>query len=190
MKPFALLFVSFVFFSGLVRQTRQSSPCVCTTVDCPEEGTNHVVMGNGSAILDYIYSSHEEHEVVISAQGTITPESLDHGSGTTSCTQKYSRMLEDDGDQDCDAGHILAHRLGGYGNLPVNIFPQNAGVNRGVFAQFEGYIYDYLNGGNAKEATLHWDFLYTSNTHTMPFLVNYSAVFDDGYTLQSVFSNE
>ena len=100
MKPFALLFVSFVFFSGLVRQTRQSSPCVCTTVDCPEEGTNHVVMGNGSAILDYIYSSHEEHEVVISAQGTITPESLDHGSGTTSCTQKYSRMLEDDGDQD------------------------------------------------------------------------------------------
>lgn len=190
MNPFRIFFVSFVLFSELVKQTRQSSPCVCTTVDCPEEGKNHVIMGNGSAILDYMYTSHENYEVVVSAQGTITPDALDHGSGTTSCTQKYSRMLEDDGEQDCDAGHILAHRLGGYGNLPVNIFPQNAGVNRGVFAQFEGYIYDYLNGGNAKEAILRWDFLYKSKSYTMPFLVNYSAVFDDGYTLQSMFRNE
>jgi hypothetical protein len=26
--------------------------------------------------------------------------------------------------KDCDAGHILAHRLGGPGNQPINIFPQ------------------------------------------------------------------
>lgn len=39
-------------------------------------------------------------------------------------TQNYSRSLDDDGVQDCDAGHILAHRLGGPGNQPINIFPQ------------------------------------------------------------------
>ncbi len=33
-------------------------------------------------------------------------------------------MLDDDGVKDCDAGHILAHRLGGPGNQPINIFPQ------------------------------------------------------------------
>ena len=184
------LYILFLLFSCFMRQTRQTTPCVCTTVECPQEGTNPIVMGNGSAIMDYIYTSHEEHEVVMHAKGTITPDALDHGSGTTSCTQKYARILEDDGDQDCDAGHILAHRLGGYGNLPVNIFPQNAGVNRGVFSQFEGYIYDYLNNGHTKEATLHWDFIYKSKKHTMPFLVNYSALFDDGYTLQSLFQNK
>ena len=101
-------------------------------------------MGNGNANIDYIYTSHNDYEVVVSASGTITSGSLDHGSETTSCTQQYSRMLEDDGEKDCDAGHILANRLGGYGNIPTNIFPQNAGINRGIYAQFEGYIYDYL----------------------------------------------
>lgn len=57
---------------------------------------------------------------------TITKNDLDKGSDTTDCTQKYSRMLDDDGVQDCDAGHILAHRLGGPGNQPINIFPQVA----------------------------------------------------------------
>jgi hypothetical protein len=33
-------------------------------------------------------------------------------------------MLDDDGVKDCDAGHILANRLGGPGNQPINIFPQ------------------------------------------------------------------
>ena len=46
------------------------------------------------------------------------------GTDTTTCTQNYSRSLDDDGVQDCDAGHILAHRLGGPGNQPINIFPQ------------------------------------------------------------------
>ena len=38
------------------------------------------------------------------------------GTDTTSCTQKYSRLLDDDGVKNCDAGHILARRLGGPGN--------------------------------------------------------------------------
>ncbi len=55
---------------------------------------------------------------------TISSKDLDTGTDTTSCTQTYSRNLDDDGVQDCDAGHILAHRLGGLGNQPINIFPQ------------------------------------------------------------------
>lgn len=62
--------------------------------------------------------------MVKSASVTITKANLDKGTDTTSCTQDYSRSLDDDGVKDCDAGHILAHRLGGPGNQPINIFPQ------------------------------------------------------------------
>lgn len=81
--------------------------------------------------------------MVTSASVTITKANLDKGSDTTSCTQDYSRSLDDDGVKDCDAGHILAHRLGGPGNQPINIFPQDLSVNRGSWAQFEGVIYDW-----------------------------------------------
>ena len=167
----------------------QSSVCVCTTINCPVEGENIIIMGNGNANIDYNYKYHNGYEVVVYAVGTITPKSLDQGTETTSCTQKYARMLEDDGEQNCDAGHILANRLGGYGNIPTNIFPQNATSNRGVYAQFEGNIYDYISNNNLN-AELKWEFYYKSDKYTMPVLVNYSAFFDDGYTINSLFQNE
>jgi len=179
------LFLLFVFPSIVVQS---STSCVCTTVECPEEGHNSVVMGNGYAKFDYLYTYHNAQEVVVSASGTITPQSLDQGTETTTCTQKYSRMLEDDGDHNCDAGHILANRLGGYGNLPVNIFPQNAGMNRGTYAQFEGKIYDYMNTG-VQLGNLSWIFYYESDKHTMPNVVNYTASFDDGNEFYSLFDN-
>uniref|UniRef100_A0A6C0J4A2 Type VII secretion system protein EssD-like domain-containing protein n=1 Tax=viral metagenome TaxID=1070528 RepID=A0A6C0J4A2_9ZZZZ len=164
--------------------------CVCTTVACPVEGNNSIIMGNGGADLTYMYKIHNNYEVVVSASGTITPESLDNGTGTTSCTQHYSRLLEDDGEQDCDAGHILANRLGGYGNTPTNIFPQNASINRGTYAQFEGNIYDCMkNGGNI--GYLSWEFYYDDDKHTMPNSVKYVAKFEGGTckTISSLFSN-
>jgi hypothetical protein len=72
----------------------------------------------------YIYAIHNGVPVVTSASVTVTKSNLDKGTDTTSCTQDYSRSLDDDGVQDCDAGHILANRLGGSGNQPINIFPQ------------------------------------------------------------------
>jgi hypothetical protein len=168
----------------------QTSECVCTTVDCPVEGKNNIVMGGGYANIEYIYQQHGEHEVVVSASGTITPKSLDNGTGTTTCTQEYSRMMEDDGDQDCDAGHILANRLGGYGNVPINIFPQSATVNRGTYAQFEGSIYDCIQSG-ALSSQLSWEFNYDNLERTMPTTIKYSATFDGGNctTLSSLFPN-
>ena len=49
---------------------------------------------------------------------------LDKGSGTTlsMCSEIYRSL--DDNKENCDAGHTLAKRLGGYGNLPVNILPK------------------------------------------------------------------
>ena len=119
--------------------------CVCTTVPCPVSGDNYLnegmywelssicclansqsfnVCSGGGATGDYYYVMHNGYAVVYSAKVTITKANLDMGTETTSCTQTYSRNLDDDGVQDCDAGHILAHRLGGPGNQPINIFPQ------------------------------------------------------------------
>ena len=167
-----------------------ASDCVCTTVDCPVEGVNSVIMGSGGAHIDYTYKIHNDYEVVISAIGTITPASLDNGTGTTSCTQKYSRMLEDDGEKDCDAGHILANRLGGYGNIPTNLFPQNSSINRGTYAQFDGDIYDCMRSG-ATTGHLSWEFYYENDEHTMPNSVKYDAIFDGGdcKTIGSLFPN-
>ena len=167
-----------------------SSDCVCTTVECPQKGINNVIMGNGNAHIDYVYEYQNDQLVVTSASGTIYPESLNYGTETTSCTQKYSRMLEDDGNQNCDAGHILANRLGGYGNIPTNLFPQNSSINRGSYAQFEGDIYDCMKTG-ATLGHLSWEFYYENTNHTMPNSVKYAATFDGGNctTLSSLFPN-
>lgn len=104
---------------------------------------------------------------------------MDKGSDTTSCTQDYSRSLDDDGTKDCDAGHILANRLGGPGNQPINIFPQDLSINRGSYAQFEGVIHDCIVGG-ATSAALSWKFSYSSSTKTKPNGVTYTANFTGG----------
>lgn len=120
---------------------------------------------------------------------TIYPTDLDKGSDTTSCTQSYSRTLDDDGVQDCDAGHILAHRLGGPGNQPINIFPQDLSVNRGAYAQFEDKIYDCVQG--AKSGSLTWSFTYPSSSNTKPNGVTYKATFSGGSctSLSQTFTN-
>lgn len=172
-----MLYLLFLFVTLI--KIGNTSECVCTTVQCPVEGENHIIMGNGNADMTYIYELHNSHEVVTSASGIITPESLNNGTKTTDCTRKYSRMLEDDGEQSCDAGHILANSLGGYGNEPLNIFPQNSTINEGIFSQFEGKIYNCMKSG-ATKGYLKWIFTYENTEKTMPYKVLYSAEFDKG----------
>jgi hypothetical protein len=92
--------------------------------------------------------------------------------------------------QDCDAGHILANRLGGWGNQTINIFPQDLSINRGAYAQFENDIYDCIYGG-ASSAKLSWTFSYASSTKTKPNKVAYSASFTGGpcTSLSQTFTN-
>ena len=167
-----------------------SSSCICTSVQCPVVGVNTLVMGNGGSTVKYTYVQHNEHIVVSSVTGIVSPASLDKGTEPTKCTQDYSRMLEDDGLENCDAGHIMANRLGGYGNEPINIFPQKFSINRGAYAQFEGKIYECIKSG-ANQATLNWNFSYETTNHTMPNKVVYSAQFDKGDCthLEDTFSN-
>jgi len=166
------------------------STCICTAVQCPVVGVNTLVMGNGGSTVKYTYVQHNEHIVVSSVTGIVSPASLDKGTEPTKCTQDYSRMLEDDGLENCDAGHIMANRLGGYGNEPINIFPQKFSINRGPYAQFEGKIYECIKSG-ANQATLNWNFSYETTNHTMPNKVVYSAQFDKGDCthLEDTFSN-
>lgn len=155
-----------------------SNTCVCTTVSCPVVGKNTLAMGKGTAKITYNYELHGDYPVVVKATGTVMPTDLDHGTDTTSCTQEYARMLEDDGNQNCDAGHILANRLGGYGNQPINIFPQDYSVNRGAYAQFEDQVYHCLI--DAKQGDFEWQFTYVNSTHTKPHSVEYSVSFSGG----------
>lgn len=164
--------------------------CICTTVQCPIVGINTLVMGGGASTIHYKYIEQNGHPVVSSAEGIVSIDSLDKGTDTTDCTQKYSRMLEDDGSSNCDAGHIMANRLGGYGNQPINIFPQQFSVNRGAYAQFEDKIYHCIQSG-ASQASLSWLFTYRNSSSTMPSEIHYNAVFDKGdcTTIHSVFTN-
>jgi len=153
------------------------SPCICTTVPCPQDGANYILMGKNNANMTYIYKTLNTIPVIIEGYGYITPLSLHNGSDTTSCTREYARMLEDDGEDSCDAGHILANRLGGYGNEPLNIFPQNSTINQGIYNQFEGKIYDCMM--NSTLGYLKWKFYYMTNENTQPYKVTYYAGFEE-----------
>jgi len=168
----------FLFINSKFYINASSSSCVCTTVPCPANGYNYLTSGGG-AIGKYYYVTHNGVPVVTSASITISSASLDTGTDTTSCTQDYARMLDDDGVQNCDAGHILANRLGGLGNQPINIFPQDSSINRGTWAQFEDNIYDCIQEG-ATSAELSWKFIYESTSHTKPYQVTYSVSYKGG----------
>ncbi len=177
-----------LFLTTLTKLANASS-CVCTTVSCPTTGANYITIQDDT-VGKYYYSSHNGYPVVTSASITITSANLDTGTDTTSCTQDYARMLDDDGKKDCDAGHILANRLGGPGNQPINIFPQDSSINRGVWAQFEGNIYDCIIDG-ASSAYLEWQFTYESTNHTKPYKVSYSVTYRDGdcASVKNIFTN-
>ena len=179
---FTLLSIS-CFWKSII-----SASCVCTTVPCPTAGENTLIEGvSGKGV--YYYDNHDGQPVVLHAHATITNEDLDNGSGTTSCTQDYSRMLDDE-NLECDAGHILANRLGGPGNEPINIFPQKPSVNRGIFASFEENIYDCVNNGKVT-ASLYWEFFYNKSSNTRPYQLYYNATFTGGDCdfIEEVFDN-
>jgi len=182
--------MSILLASSMKSVVSNTSTCVCTTTQCPIVGTNTLVMGGGAATINYKYIQQNGIPVVSSAEGIVLVDSLDKGTDTTDCTQKYARMLEDDGNSNCDAGHIMANRLGGYGNQPINIFPQQLSINRGAYAQFEGKIYDCIKSG-ANQASLSWVFQYHNSSSTMPSTVHYNAVFDKGdcTDIKSTFTN-
>ena len=45
----------FVFLTANIAKANTNSTCICTTVPCPHENVNTVIMGNGYATIEYIY---------------------------------------------------------------------------------------------------------------------------------------
>lgn len=186
---FLLKIILILFFLIFTITLSLNKSCFCEDSLCPKYNMNYLIMGDGNAKLNYTYVNHNNFNVVINVSGTINFNSLDKGSGTTICVQKYARMLEDDFKNNCDAGHILAKRLGGYGNIPINIFPQNYKINRGIFAQYEKKIYNYIKKTKTT-ANIKWYFFYKNKKNTMPYLVNYSVFFSNGYNISAIFKNK
>ena len=77
----------------LNNSTESTNSCVCTTVPCPVSGNNYLTESGSTGT--YVYATHGSHPVVTSASITITKKGLDTGTGTTTCTENYSRTLED-----------------------------------------------------------------------------------------------
>jgi hypothetical protein len=181
-----ILYFSAIYYPYHVK----SSSCYCTTVPCPVSGVNYLTEGGGGNGT-YYYLLHNNIPVVISAYVRISNKNMDRGTDTTTCTQNYARSLDDDGVQDCDAGHILAHRLGGPGNQPINIFPQDSSINRGAYAQYEDTIYNCLMDKETIYADLSWSFTYSSTSKTKPNSVTYNVKYTGGYcsSISKTFNN-
>ncbi|MCE9341135.1 DNA/RNA non-specific endonuclease, partial [Bacteroides fragilis] len=75
---------------------------------------------------------------ILTAKATITSSDLGTGTRTNKKSIAQVRGLGFDTD---DAGHIIAKRLGGSGDVD-NVFPQDSHINRGQFRAFEAKIAD------------------------------------------------
>ena len=94
-------------------------------VDYPFAGSNPLSAGGGGQ-CKYNYDA----PVVTSATCTITPDDINKGTGTNQADRDYvHRLGGHDGCDHDDAGHILAHQLGGKA-VPTNLFPQVPHLNR------------------------------------------------------------
>lgn len=181
---YILFFLSILTIKICINAYNSTSCCYCTTVPCPVEGKNFLTIGGGTTCM-YYYTLHNNIPVIASADIRISITNINKGTDTTTCTQNYARSLDDDGVQDCDAGHILANRLGGPGNQPINIFPQDLSVNRGAYAQYEDMIYTCITTKGVDYADLAWIFTYSSNAKTKPIYVKYDVSYTGGTCLST-----
>jgi hypothetical protein len=180
----------FLSIFNLINAYNSTSGCYCTKVSCPKEGENLLTIG-GDTNGTYYYTLHNNIPVIFSASIRVSIINMNKGTDTTTCTQNYARSLDDDGVQDCDAGHILANHLGGPGNQPINIFPQNLSINRGSYAQYEDIIYTCITSKKVDYADLSWLFTYSSNAKTKPISITYDVKYSDDTCISSskTFSN-
>lgn len=72
----------------------QLPACTYSNIICPVPGFNYLTEGGG-AVGTYYYVLHGIYPVVYNASVTITLADLNNGTDTTSCTQAYSRALDD-----------------------------------------------------------------------------------------------
>ena len=86
--------------------------------------------------------------------------------------------MDDDGKPGC-AQDIFSRHLERAWEWPTNIFPQDAAMNRGVYAQFEGKIYDCIASSGCESGYLA-EITYADSTRTKPDQVHFPATFKGG----------
>ena len=149
--------------------------CFCDEKKCPIIGYNYLYNEKSNITITYFYIKQNNGKIVVSNASTIISyESLDNGSSTNKCVEEYSKSLNDLNNTKVDAGHILAKRLGGLGTEPLNIFPQNYTINRGIYAQYENEIYQLIYKNTLKSIKLEWKFYYKTKKNTRPYKIKYS----------------
>lgn len=113
----------------------------------------------------------------------IEPRHIDTGTETNKASRKFARLL---GKKTDDAGHGIGRKLGGLGTkYSGNIFPQDKGINRGRFMQFEKMIADEVLAG--KDVFVRIVPKYAAGS-TRPTEVLYSVRID-GETISRIFPN-
>ena len=142
--------------SFLVVALTKATPANSTVY--PKAGTNIQPVGGGGSCT-FEYKLHGVTPIMASGSCAISAADLGTGSATDEAVRDYARDLGFPCPDD-DAGHVLAHHLGGCGKCPTNIVPQCPHLNRGAWGAFEKDIYDCTGRG---ETILSWKFQYGSS---------------------------
>lgn len=119
---------------------------------------------------------------ILTAKATITSSDLGTGTRTNKKSIAQARGLGFDTD---DAGHIIAKRLGGSGDID-NVFPQDSRINRGQFRLFEAEIADAVKTYGSVDVSIQLEY---ENGGTRPTSIVYSYTTPNGKTKTNTFLN-
>ena len=119
---------------------------------------------------------------ILTAKATITSNDLRTGTRTNKKSIAQARGLGFDTD---DAGHIIAKRLGGSGDID-NVFPQDSRINRGQFRLFEAEIANAVKTYGSVDVSIQLKY---KNGGTRPTHIIYSYTTPNGQTVTQRFKN-
>ncbi|MCC6149421.1 MAG: DNA/RNA non-specific endonuclease [Planctomycetes bacterium] len=129
-------------------------------------------------------STYDELGRLSKVRAKITRADIGAGTSTNLASRTFARSI---GNQNDDAGHLIARLLGGPGGKNSgNIVPQLSSVNRGSFARFERMIADEVESG--KTAYLRVRPVY-DGTSTRPSSIIYDVRINGQRWKSRVFSN-
>jgi hypothetical protein len=146
---------------------------------CRKPGNYTLMAGSGLKYKTTIGKSGE----VLSVFAKIEKKHIDKGTSTNDSSRSFARLL---GNSTDDAGHVLGKKLGGPGGSTTgNIFPQNPGVNRGKFREFEKEVAREVSNGKEVYVLIKPKY---KNNNTRPYEIVYNVRIN-GKTITKTFPN-
>jgi hypothetical protein len=111
----------------------------------------------------------------------VFPSHLDKGVAVTKQVRDWIRMTRNAND---DAGHIIAQRLGGPGDVAYNFFPQSRSISRGIWKTEEDLVYNWLQHyPDSSFVRMSFNFVYSDDemTNTYATRPNFFVYHDEFY---------